>query len=971
LFVSVLQVISSTLIDVPFDSGTLALACVHGEAIKVLIKENASVIRAENMMTDFGMLTTFGSSDILSDVSRLTTSEANDSPHATVVSNRSSIFLLYANPKGLEMTFHYNVTTGETSEQGVVLFSSLVTVSSRNAIKCSRHDTNCRCYNSINKIGVDDDEQFSDDFLDLGLERHDKPISYKGRPLNFNNKTHCRGHTNPLRNSPRNLPEEVRPTTTCTCVYGPQGETLKKCICRLVCNECGSQWSEECFQWGTMVVHSRNVPANVVVFARKCSQCCNILHYDGEEDGITVMTKKKDVNEFIAIETDLLVSIASDVTSCGATFSSCTKEVNQRYKFRGLDEYVVPKTTFMRGLWSCMQHLIVPFIDQKLCECEKCGPVPDVIVADGVAIGVRLQTLMRFFNELANQKGTITMSPTAQMIANSPTISEDTVGRLVVLTKSHNDVTVFTERLYQVGKQLAGFVGGKIKEKGAKTAVPFTMDKLITLRQALLDNKESSEACACVLPLVDNYWEKDRSCVQQAGHLKLPGLVGICNTLTSKSVAAIHGQPGGQIVFALLHLALGGSGNALMPKFSGALKSPQTVSELRAVSIAHRASQDVLPMESSQGAVIDNFFDKMTCIENPDNDADSLSARIANPILADLKKLLVSQVNVDSVQKTLQPDISLDSTLTVTDFLNKVLPAMAIHLRNECHDQTLSSKVRPIFAHLASKSYALWTTELTFVFEAEGLTGTFNRIIPAYLKLTLDSIATAAVDKPDSSPEYILLCEVIEGFQRCSTTPNEEANSAFFALPPQRMRLRRKYEYSNDSGSGSNADAATHGNMCRKEFPKSRYFTPGLFIVTCACSNKTVLICVFMDSGESPRILFNLILNRWEIAPRMIIYDNACHLAHYAMTRAWNHFFNTTFLIDRFHEGNHTTCCSRYKSTEHTRQEFQEEVVNTQACEQVNFIVRKQERTIRYLSLLHGVVFLNILFSLFNTTGSD
>jgi hypothetical protein len=41
--------------------------------------------------------------------------------------------------------------------------------------------------------------------------------------------------------------------------------------------------------------------------------------------------------------------------------------------------------------------------------------------------------------------------------------------------------------------------------------------------------------------------------------------------------------------------------------------------------------------------------------------------------------------------------------------------------------------------------------------------------------------------------------------------------------------------------------------------------------------------------------------------PRLVIYDNACNLAAYALKRTPKLFADTLFLVDRLHFKNHTT----------------------------------------------------------------
>ena len=74
-------------------------------------------------------------------------------------------------------------------------------------------------------------------------------------------------------------------------------------------------------------------------------------------------------------------------------------------------------------------------------------------------------------------------------------------------------------------------------------------------------------------------------------------------------------------------------------------------------------------------------------------------------------------------------------------------------------------------------------------------------------------------------------------------------------------------------------DSRAWKKLCEKTFPTHKNLTPGLFIVTCACSFKVVYGFSMMLSGESPQMLFDIIMTRFEedYNPN-IIYDASCKL---------------------------------------------------------------------------------------------
>jgi hypothetical protein len=213
-----------------------------------------------------------------------------------------------------------------------------------------------------------------------------------------------------------------------------------------------------------MTVHSFSLaPALVNVMERPCSNACcgGVLHYDGAEHSITVMNKTRDGN-FVAIDTELLLNIVNGMKKSQTTLSQEVENLNERYRNRGI-ELQIPKATFLRGIWSCIKHLMVPYINESLCICEACGPIPDTIVGDGITIGVRfLKSMRRFFNELKNQGRSPKMRATERMYSSCNGVFADTMGRLLILCKDFADLAGFSGKLHGIGVQVHCFATGNI-----------------------------------------------------------------------------------------------------------------------------------------------------------------------------------------------------------------------------------------------------------------------------------------------------------------------------------------------------------------------------------------------------------------------------------------------------------------------------------------------------------------------------
>ena len=86
--------------------------------------------------------------------------------------------------------------------------------------------------------------------------------------------------------------------------------------------------------------------------------------------------------------------------------------------------------------------------------------------------------------------------------------------------------------------------------------------------------------------------------------------------------------------------------------------------------------------------------------------------------------------------------------------------------------------------------------------------------------------------------------------------------------------------------------------------------------MTCACQLKVVYGFEMMMTGESPRMLLEVIMNRFEndYSPD-IIYDASRKLKEYSLNREPKRFMSIRVTSDRFHENNHKTCSSSFKTS--------------------------------------------------------
>ncbi|KAK9915762.1 hypothetical protein WJX75_003857 [Coccomyxa subellipsoidea] len=109
-----------------------------------------------------------------------------------------------------------------------------------------------------------------------------------------------------------------------------------------------------------------------------------------------------------------------------------------------------------------------------------------------------------------------------------------------------------------------------------------------------------------------------------------------------------------------------------------------------------------------------------------------------------------------------------------------------------------------------------------------------------------------------------------------------------------------------------------------------------------------------MMNKESPKTAFDLLYTRFNTAPKMVIYDNACNLHRYVLRRAPRFFSRAAFRIDRLHIFNHVGCSSGYNLEKYPQDMavvggLTLRKLNSQACEQSNSILERIRTQVAYM----------------------
>ncbi|XP_072021477.1 uncharacterized protein [Amphiura filiformis] len=198
----------------------------------------------------------------------------------------------------------------------------------------------------------------------------------------------------------------------------------------------------------------------------------------------------------------------------------------------------------------------------------------------------------------------------------------------------------------------------------------------------------------------------------------------------------------------------------------------------------------------------------------------------------------------------------------------------------------------------------------------------------------------------------------MQSSSRTYSSPTAEElfqNTGFFPALP---KLHRKATYTIDK-AGQDWTCRTQ-TECRKYAKGHPTLSPGIFTIFCphgVCYGFQV-----MTRYESPEVPFDIFKTRFNVAPEVIIYDNACRLHAYCLNREPEFFRNSLFLVDRMHWHNHRSCSSGYNIDSYGDL-LQLNQINTQVNEQANAGLARIKSQLAYMLpdnfIFHAALYLS------------
>jgi hypothetical protein len=195
--------------------------------------------------------------------------------------------------------------------------------------------------------------------------------------------------------------------------------------------------------------------------------------------------------------------------------------------------------------------------------------------------------------------------------------------------------------------------------------------------------------------------------------------------------------------------------------------------------------------------------------------------------------------------------------------------------------------LRPLLVVLAQKAFNLWSRPISYFFFRSNKTDCIkgSDLRKKENIITLDEIIESA--KTDDRA-LTLLKKCKQCWTRVPLTHEEKAaaglvTSEALSFCMERITLHtadirhNTVEWTTFVEAKYNQQLydAEEGDLgkCKKDFPVSPHFTPGLFSMQCICKFPCIYRLLLMDSYESPRHVMDSVFMSYEKPPEVIIYD--------------------------------------------------------------------------------------------------
>lgn len=153
---------------------------------------------------------------------------------------------------------------------------------------------------------------------------------------------------------------------------------------------------------------------------------------------------------------------------------------------------------------------------------------------------------------------------------------------------------------------------------------------------------------------------------------------------------------------------------------------------------------------------------------------------------------------------------------------------------------------------------------------------------------------------------------------------------------------------------------------CRKLYTTygKRTLTGGIMALWCPH-----LVCLGwhkMPTAEGRNDVFSALFKYWEKAPSVVVYDFACQLQSYCMSREPKFFKDTLFAIDEMHAKGHTNCSQACFISNYMLVRPHLTKRNSSAAECSNSGLNRIRKSVSYMNQSHAIWYTYVYLSIWN-----
>jgi len=179
-------------------------------------------------------------------------------------------------------------------------------------------------------------------------------------------------------------------------------------------------------------------------------------------------------------------------------------------------------------------------------------------------------------------------------------------------------------------------------------------------------------------------------------------------------------------------------------------------------------------------------------------------------------------------------------------------------------------------------------------------------------------------------------------------------------------QIRHRPLYPFLKGDGQTDLTGKRRAKCSKFYSRygERRLTGGIMCAWCTHSICYGFHCI--PRGEGRDDVFSALVTHWPKAPKRIIYDFACALGPYCMTREADFFADTEFLIDEFHAEGHSRCSEAAMLKTYADIDPRLARINSSAAECGNGGISRIRKSVSYMGQARAVLYTKVFISIWN-----